>query len=112
MFPGSSADPKTVADPIRAQPDSAWFGHPPMQLPRRQVVAADRHLTHEPGPVRYATRVFWELLRFTLPTVPILAGSAWYWLMTATADHVGGLALVLGIAPWPLLEVLRDALPL
>ncbi|MCU0981772.1 MAG: phosphopantetheine-binding protein, partial [Pirellulaceae bacterium] len=89
----------TVADPIRAQPDSAWFGHPPMQLPRRQVVAADRHLTHEPGPVRYATRVFWELLRFTLPTVPILAGSAWYWLMTATADHVGGLALVLGIAP-------------
>jgi non-ribosomal peptide synthetase-like protein len=89
----------TVADPDRAQPDSAWFGHPPMQLPRRQVVTADRHLTYEPGPVRYATRVFWELLRFTLPALPILVACAWYWLMAAAAEQTGGFVLVLGIAP-------------
>jgi non-ribosomal peptide synthetase-like protein len=89
----------TVADPNRAKRDSAWFGHPPMQLPRRQVLTADRRLTHEPGPVRYGTRVFWELLRFTLPALPILVACVWYWLMAAAAERIGGCALVLGIAP-------------
>ena len=78
----------------RGQPGAAWFGHPPMQLPRRQVVTADRQLTYEPSPVRYVTRVFWELLRFTLPALPILVACAWYWLLAAAAEHAGG-------ACWP-----------
>jgi len=90
----------TVADPQRIQTDSAWFGHPPLQLPRRQVIAADRRLTHEPGMVRYATRVFWELLRFGLPAAPIVVSGAWYGLLAAAARRCAGLTLAFGIAPW------------
>ena len=34
----------TVANASIASADSAWFGHPPMQLPRREVVQVDRSL--------------------------------------------------------------------
>jgi non-ribosomal peptide synthetase-like protein len=88
----------TAADPAHAKPDTAWFGHPPMQLPRRQVVAADRYLTHEPGVVRYGTRVFWEALRFALPALPILVSCVWYDVMAAVHE-AGGLAGALGTAP-------------
>ena len=89
----------TVADSERVQADTAWFGHPPLQLPRRHVIPADRQLTYEPGLVRYATRVFWELLRFGLPAVPILVACAWYALLVSAAGRFGGWALVCGIAP-------------
>ncbi len=67
----------TVADAARAREDSGWFGHPAMELPRREVVSADRHLTHEPSAIRYCSRVFWESLRFALPVVPGLVFLAW-----------------------------------
>ncbi len=67
----------TVADASRARAESGWFGHPAMELPRREVVAADRHLTHEPSAIRYCSRVFWESLRFALPVVPGLVFLAW-----------------------------------
>jgi non-ribosomal peptide synthetase-like protein len=89
----------TVVDPHRAKPESAWFGHPAMELPHREVVAADRRLTHEPGLIRYATRVFWELLRFGLPALPIIVTWAWYRLMEASDDRLGVAAMLLGIGP-------------
>ncbi len=57
----------TVADAERIRPDSAFFGHPAFELPRREVVECDRALTHDPAWYRYLTRVFWESLRFVLP---------------------------------------------
>ena len=62
----------TVGDDRRVTSGSSWFGHPPFELPRREVVEMDRSLTHDPSPVRYWNRVFWELLRFALPLVPLL----------------------------------------
>ncbi len=44
------------------------------ELPRREVVAADRSLTHHPGFARFATRMFWESARVLLPAFP-----AWLW---------------------------------
>lgn len=89
----------TVADAGQARPGTSWFGHPPMQLPRRQIVAADRSLTHDPGAVRFATRLFWESMRFFLPTVPILIGTAWFVLMNLAGTRVSTAALLLIVAP-------------
>ncbi len=55
----------------------SWFGHPPFELPRREVVACDRRLTLKPPASRYVARLFWETLRFGLPIVPVLAGLWW-----------------------------------
>ena len=55
----------------------SWFGHPPFELPRREVVACDPKLTVRPTALRYLTRLFWELLRFGLPIPPVLAGLWW-----------------------------------
>jgi non-ribosomal peptide synthetase-like protein len=62
----------TVADDQRMHEGSSWFGHPPFTLPRREIVACDRSLTHNPSVIRYVNRVFWETLRFALPVVPAL----------------------------------------
>jgi non-ribosomal peptide synthetase-like protein len=67
----------TVADPDRIRPGSSWFGHPPLELPRREIVSFDRRLTHDPSLVRYANRVFWELLRCVLPAGLLLVGLGW-----------------------------------
>jgi non-ribosomal peptide synthetase-like protein len=61
----------------------SWFGHPPFELPRREVVACDRKLTLRPPASRYLTRLFWETLRFTLPIPPVLAGL--WWVRVASA---------------------------
>jgi non-ribosomal peptide synthetase-like protein len=71
----------TVADVERARADSSWFGHPPMELPRRQVVEADRRLTHAPGLVRYVNRLFWETLRLALPVLPLIGAAVWYGML-------------------------------
>ncbi len=68
----------TVADDRTMRADSGWFGHPPFELPRREVVVADRRLTHEPGFLRFTNRVSWEALRFALPVVPLVLGLWWY----------------------------------
>ena len=92
----------TVADPERMAPGTDWFGHPPFQLPRREVVEVDRRLTHEPTPLRVATRLFWELLRFALPTVPLLTAALW--LQGIAASHAAGAAFLLFVLPlWTLL---------
>ncbi|MFO0828536.1 MAG: amino acid adenylation domain-containing protein [Phycisphaerales bacterium] len=75
----------TVADASTARRGTAWFGHPPIELPRREVVAGDRQLTHDPGWLRYSSRLFWESLRFTLPVLPIVVALAW-WKVIAAAE--------------------------
>lgn len=69
----------TVADDSKTRPGTSWFGLPPLELPKRDVVDVDPRLTHRPGFVRYVDRLFWESLRFTLPIFPILVGSLWLW---------------------------------
>lgn len=64
----------TVADHQTMTAGSSWFGHPPLELPRREIVEVDRTLTHEPSWTRVANRIFWEWLRFALPLVPMLVG--------------------------------------
>lgn len=67
----------TVAQDSQIRLGTSWFGHPPFELPRREIVACDRALTHEPSFVRYWNRVFWEGLRFALPLVPLGVFAAW-----------------------------------
>jgi non-ribosomal peptide synthetase-like protein len=71
----------TVADDRQMRPGSFWFGHPPFELHRREIVECDRSLTHEPSWPRYINRVFWELLRFTLPLVGAVIGFSWISLL-------------------------------
>jgi len=89
----------TPADATRIRPGTSWFGHPSFELPRREVVAMDRHLTHEPGLLRYTSRVFWEGLRFALPIGPLLTSIAWLQMLARGAVHVGRLTFLLAIVP-------------
>ncbi len=69
-------------------PDEAgasWFGHPVFRLPRREVVAAPRELTHDPSPIRRVNRWLWELARFALPVVPVLVALAWFHAMESAS---------------------------
>jgi non-ribosomal peptide synthetase-like protein len=66
---------------------TSWFGQPPFGLPRREIVRADPRLTHRPGAVRYAVRVFWEVLRATLPVVPMALWLTWLQLVAAAATR-------------------------
>ena len=68
----------TSAEHVAHEPGSSWFGHPPFRLPRREVVEAPRELTHDPSAIRRANRWSWELARFALPALPVLAGVAWF----------------------------------
>jgi non-ribosomal peptide synthetase-like protein len=83
----------TVADDRTVRAGTSWFGHPAFELPRREVVACDPSLTHRPSQLRLGNRLFWEWLRFTLPTVPMLALVGWAW----------GLAMLRGVLPLPAL---------
>jgi non-ribosomal peptide synthetase-like protein len=82
------------------------FGHPSFDLPRREVVELDRSLTHEPPPVRYWNRVFWELLRFVLPVTPLLLTGAWYAAVAAGQRTASPLAFALLVLPAATLLVL------
>jgi len=63
------------------RPASAWFGHPPFELPHREVVTFDAAYTWDPSAFRYAARVFWELARFVVPAVPAMVAALWFnWL--------------------------------
>jgi len=77
----------TVADDTVIRPGTSWFGHPPFELPRREVVECDRSLTHDPSWIRYVNRIFWELLRFALPATPVIALPIWFKLL-ADAERV------------------------
>lgn len=74
----------------------SWFGHPPFELPRREVVQWDASQTFRPTPMRYLSRLFWELLRFALPIPTMLAALAWLWVVSAAA--AGGTWLAISLA--------------
>lgn len=84
----------TVADSKQARPGSSWFGLPAMELPRREVVSIDRTLTHDPGALRYASRLFWESLRFAIPVLPLVVVSGWLAAMSLLDGGWGLRALV------------------
>ncbi len=89
----------TVANSNWGTPGSGWFGHPPMELPRREVISINRNLTHNPGILRYTSRLFWETLRFALPCVPLSMACIWYWLMSVSAPDGGLAERILLLAP-------------
>ena len=89
----------TVADATVKHQETAWFGHPAIQLPRRDVVSADRTLTHEPSTIRYANRFFWEFLRFTLPIFPFAVGSGWWVAINESFAHFSSTVCAFVIAP-------------
>ncbi|MFT3976516.1 MAG: amino acid adenylation domain-containing protein [Sphingomonas bacterium] len=72
----------TVADAREIVTGQSRFGHPSFDLPRREVIEVDRSLTHDPSAIRYANRMFWEVLRFALPIVPLLLTAAWFAMLT------------------------------
>ncbi len=87
----------TVADDRTVRPGSSWFGHPPLELPRREVLTTDRSLTSDPPLLRVVTRVFWEWLRFTLPVVPMLAALLWTFAVIHAAERLPIAALLLAV---------------
>ena len=78
-----------VADDKTMPAGTAWFGHPPFALPRREIIEADRRVTHNPSFIRYWNRVGWELSRFAMPIVPMLVLFEWF---VVVADARAGLS--------------------
>ena len=89
----------TVADEELIRPGTSWFGLPPFELPRREIVEADRRFTHDPPLIRYLNRWFWELLRFGLPIVPVIIIPVWFALVAAAQSRVPGPALLFVVVP-------------
>lgn len=87
----------TVADGRTSRPGSAWFGHPALELPRRDIVDIDPTLTHNPGPLRYTNRLLWESLRFTIPLLPLSV--AFVWLDVFTLFQAAPITLAFIVAP-------------
>jgi non-ribosomal peptide synthetase-like protein len=85
----------TVADAATMARGTGWFGQPPFVLPRRDVAAMDRALTHAPGVLRYANRVAWELARFCVPALP--ATLALVWLDVVASARTGGAGAVTAV---------------
>ena len=99
----------TVADASIIRPGSSWFGHPPFELPRREIVQTDRRLTHDPSPIRFLNRLFWEFLRFALPIVPLVILCVW---LSAVAHARANLpASVFLFVALPLLSLVSSGLP-
>jgi non-ribosomal peptide synthetase-like protein len=89
----------TVADEAAIRPATAWFGHPPFELPHREVVPYDPRFTLDPSPLRYVVRVFWELLRFAVPAAPALILAYWFKLLVAAEGALPWPAFLLGAVP-------------
>ncbi|HTG16740.1 MAG TPA: amino acid adenylation domain-containing protein [Blastocatellia bacterium] len=89
----------TVADEEAVRPGSAWFGHPPFELPRREVIQYDRKLTFEPSLMLYANRVFWETLRVALPILPLLILPVWLKVLAHAQLNVSTPRMILVVAP-------------
>ena len=89
----------TVADDTVIRRDTAWFGHAPFELPRREVIELDRRLTHEPSLIRYMDRVFWELLRSALLVVPMLIFPVWFHFLAAARVTVSWQLFFLAVVP-------------
>ncbi|MEO6567256.1 MAG: amino acid adenylation domain-containing protein, partial [Opitutaceae bacterium] len=89
----------TVADDKIIRSGTSWFGLPPFELPRRETVELDRRLTHEPSWIRVANRLFWELLRFTLPGVPLYVFVVWFQSVAIASAKSGPFVLAVAL-PW------------
>jgi non-ribosomal peptide synthetase-like protein len=89
----------TVADDTVIRRDTAWFGHAPFELPRREVIEFDRRLTHEPPLIRYIDRVFWELLRSALLVVPMFMFPVWFHFLAAAKETVSWQLFFLAVVP-------------
>jgi non-ribosomal peptide synthetase-like protein len=89
----------TPAGAAALRPGSSWFGHPPFELPRREVVECDRRFTHDPPLLRYLSRLFWEVLRFGLPLAPVLLVLAWFALVGLAEANLSLPALLLVAVP-------------
>jgi non-ribosomal peptide synthetase-like protein len=89
----------TVADDKIIRPGTSWFGHPPFELPNREVVECDRSMTHEPTWPRYICRVFWETLRFAIPIVPLLVVLAWFATLASAEATMPLPVIVLVVVP-------------
>lgn len=68
----------TLADPTAIRPGTSWFGQPPLELPRREIAASERGLTHDPDLARLLTRVVFESVRLALPLVPLALAWGWF----------------------------------
>lgn len=84
----------TVADAKAIARGQSRFGHPSFDLPRRQVVEADRSVTHDPALIRQVNRWVWELARFALPVVPLVLGALWFAAIGAAAARGASLAIM------------------
>ena len=89
----------TVADPALIRPGTSWFGHPPFELPNREILEADIGLTYRPSRLRYAHRLFWELLRFTMPLAPAFLILAWFALIGIAEESFSLPVLIFGVVP-------------
>jgi non-ribosomal peptide synthetase-like protein len=89
----------TVADDRVMGRGTSWFGEPPFELPKREIIEADASLTHKPSWLRYTNRIFWELLRFSLPLVPLVLVAAWFAVLEAAQPEVSLGVLVFGVVP-------------
>jgi non-ribosomal peptide synthetase-like protein len=87
----------TVADPRLMRPRSTWFGHPPLQLRRREGGLAETRVAESPSVPRLAMRFFWESARFALPIGPVLAFLLYLWAVErlAAAGSVVGLTIAI-----------------
>ena len=100
----------TVANEHAALRGTSWFGHPPFQLHTRESSGVDRTLTHEPSWPRYLNRVLWELLRFTVPLLPVALLLAWFGVLDNVAEQASLITLLLVVVP--ALEITLLVLPL
>ena len=99
----------TVVDDRQIRPGTAWFGHPPFELHNRERIEMDRRLTHDPGWLRYLNRIFWELLRFAIPLLPLATAAVYVWLIAWMALIVSKSVLLFGVIP--LVELTALAVP-
>jgi len=86
----------TVVEPQVVTQGSSWFGIPGFELPRREILDVDASLTYEPDALRYTTRLFWELLRFTVPAIPTAISALWLGIVVR-ADVEGVLIAGIGV---------------
>ena len=89
----------TVAENLPILAGTSWFGQPAFELPKREIVECDARLTHQPSWGRYINRVFWELLRFTLPLPLVFLGLAWFDLLGRAESAVSLPVLLCAVTP-------------
>jgi non-ribosomal peptide synthetase-like protein len=89
----------TRADDRLMRPHSSWFGHPPFELVKREIVEVDRSLTHEPSWIRYANRWLWEAGRSLLPLGTALVLFGWLSALAVVDDRMPSVLLLWGVMP-------------